>query len=186
MFSYIRAIFKWSISKLWSKNKYYNILFIGLDNSGKSSLVQLLCNKGILFNTPTNKPNYYEFDFDNQKIKAYDLSGNITLRRLWEEYILSADALVFLVDAYDKDRFNEVYEEFYKIKTNNFFHKKPILVLGNKIDFPTASSKEELKNILGIDESNLNIKLFMCSVIQNYNIKNAFLWLLSNIEAKFG
>ena len=51
MLSYIRAIFNWSISKLWSNNKCYNILFIGLDNSGKSSLVQLLCNKEISFNT---------------------------------------------------------------------------------------------------------------------------------------
>jgi GTP-binding protein SAR1 len=69
----------------------------------------------------------------------------------------------------------------------------PFLVLGNKIDMPTAASEEELKYALGLtdtygkdrgpDNSNANggqvrpIELYMCSVIRRMGYADGFKWL---------
>ena len=74
-----------------------------------------------------------------------------------------------------------IFLEFNKLITNSQLNQIPILVLGNKIDLPQACSEEELKDILGIEDYESNLKLFMCSIINKYNIGNAFQWLSSKI-----
>lgn len=97
-------------------------------------------------------------------------------RRLWRDYFSTVDAVVFLVDSTDKDRFFEAKRELDVSYSHPllllFFLKKsvfltfcllknlltaeelssvPFLVLGNKIDHPTAASEDELRSSLGLE-----------------------------------
>ena len=64
-----------------------------------------------------------------------------------------------------------------------------VLVLGNKIDMPTAASEEELKYALGLmdtygkdtkpdrDSGVRPIEMYMCSVIRRMGYADGFQWL---------
>ena len=55
------------------------------------------------------------------------------------------DAVVYLVDAYDKERFAESKKELDALLSDDSLANVPFLILGNKIDIPYAASEEELR-----------------------------------------
>ena len=58
--------------------------------------------------------------------------------------LIQVDAVVYLVDAYDKERFAESKKELDALLSDESLASVPFLVLGNKIDIPYAASEEEL------------------------------------------
>ncbi len=56
------------------------------------------------------------------------------MRDLWEEFYSNADAVVFMVDSADTQRFEEAKRELYQILESDELKSVPILILGNKND----------------------------------------------------
>lgn len=56
------------------------------------------------------------------------------------------DAIVFLIDAFDRGRFPESKAELDSLLTDETLSNCPVLILGNKIDLPGAASEDELRN----------------------------------------
>jgi GTPase SAR1 family protein len=57
---------------------------------------------------------------------------------------------VFLIDSFDRGRFNESLVELNSLLTDEQLLNCPVLILGNKIDRPGAASEEELRNTFGL------------------------------------
>ena len=179
----MKSLINWSLSKFGLyTDKNRNILLLGLDNAGKTTLLELLSDDRISINIPTQNPISKEFIINNNTFRAYDLGGHKSIRKLWDDYLYNIDGLVFIIDAYERDRFYEVREEYCNLITKQDILKKPILILGNKIDITSSCSEEELNDLLGIDHLNQNIKIFMCSILNRYNIRNAFEWFANKID----
>ena len=172
---------------LYHKNA--KILFLGLDNAGKTTLLHMLKENRVQAHVPTLHPNTGELIIGNIKIKTFDLGGHETARRLWQDYFTTVDGVVYLVDAVDRGRFPEAKRELDALLTSDELQDVPFLVLGNKIVMPTAASEEELKYALGLmdtygkdkgPDANSTVRpieLYMCSVVRRMGYSDGFKWM---------
>lgn len=141
------------LASLGLYHKNAKILFLGLDNAGKTTLLRMLKDNRAVSAEPTLHPNSEELIVGQLKLKAFDLGGHETARRLWQDYTTTVDAVVFLVDAIDRQRFPEAKRELDGLLSSDELRGIPFLVLGNKIDMPGAASEDELRFALGLQET---------------------------------
>jgi GTP-binding protein SAR1 len=101
---------------------------------------------------------------------------------------LQVDAIVYLVDSADADRFPESRKELDGLLSDDALSAVPFLILGNKIDIPQATSEAQLRDQLGlgdfttgkgknkVDRSGSSIKrpieVYMCSVVSIASIED--------------
>jgi len=169
-------------------NKKARILFLGLDNAGKTTLLHMLRDDKIIIHEPTRHPQYEELVIGNVRFKTHDLGGHLAARRLWQNYLAAAEGIVFMVDVTDFERFPEAKEELNKLLTTDELSEVPFLILGNKIDAKNAVSEQQLKNYLGLESTTGKtqtsvtagvqpMEVFMCSVVKRAGYADGFRWL---------
>ncbi|RWW31174.1 hypothetical protein GW17_00004214 [Ensete ventricosum] len=174
---------------LWQKEA--KILFLGLDNAGKTTLLHMLKDE----HQPTQYPTSEELSIGKIKFKAFDLGGHQIARRVWKDYYAQVDAVVYLVDAWDRERFAESKREMDGLLSDVALANVPFLVLGNKIDIPHAASEEELCFHLGLhhfitgkgkvkitDPNVRPLEVFMCSIVRKMGYGDGFRWLSQYIK----
>lgn len=171
-------------------HKSAKILFLGLDNAGKTTLLHMLKEGRVAIHNPTIHPNQDELIIGKIRFKTFDLGGHEPARKLWRDYFASGvDGVVFLVDAVDRERFPEAKKELDALLSTESLANVPFLILGNKIDLGRAASEEDLRYQLGLFETygketkgerdpNIRpIELYMCSVVRKMGYGDGFKWL---------
>ncbi len=166
-------------------NKKANLVFLGLDNAGKSALLHVLKTDRVTQTRPTIHPHSEELKMGNLVLNTYDLGGHETARKIWKDYFPAVNAILFLVDAVDVNRFPEAYKELKDILETPELVNIPIAILGNKIDMAGAVSVEELKAALHYDEllanENRPMEIFMISVTKKIGFTQALEWVSSKL-----
>ncbi|XP_061349228.1 GTP-binding protein SAR1A-like [Gastrolobium bilobum] len=180
---------------LWQKEA--KILFLGLDNAGKTTLLHMLKDKRLAQHQPTQFPTSEELSIGGIKFKAFDLGGHRIARRVWKDYYETVDAVVYLVDAFDKERFPETKTELDALLSDDSLANTPFLILGNKIDLPYAASEDELCYYMGLSDfttgkgkGKVNLadsgirpmETFMCSIVRKMGYGEGFQWLSRYIK----
>jgi GTP-binding protein SAR1 len=181
MVSYVKSFFKSVLGYLGLYNKKANLLFLGLDNAGKTTLLHMLKNDRMTQTAPTIHPHSEELKMGNIRFNTFDLGGHETARKIWKDYFPAVDGILFLVDSADVKRFPEVKEELDSVLNTPELQNIPIAILANKIDKNGAASEEEIREALDISglfsKDTRPMDLFMCSVIRKIGYSKALEWL---------
>ena len=72
---------------------------MGLDNSGKTTLLNYLTKQGYKETRTTPGVNTKSIHIKRNKINLYDLGGYKPIREYWKYYYENVDALIYVVDA---------------------------------------------------------------------------------------
>ncbi|KAK4149794.1 ADP-ribosylation factor family-domain-containing protein [Chaetomidium leptoderma] len=158
------------------------VLFLGLDNAGKSTLLQMVSRgrRGIV--APTLHPTLEEWTIGRVVFATLDLAGHQEARRLWRDYLHDTTAVVFIVDAKDPGRFDEAAAALHELSAMEQLARVPFAVLGNKIDHPDAVSEDFLRDRLGLWQITIRpIELFMCSIAAKTGYGEGLRWLAAQL-----
>ena len=185
----------WSaLNYLGLSNKSARIVFLGLDNAGKTTLLHTLRDGKVIVHEPTRHPQADELVIGNIRFKTHDLGGHAAARRLWKQYFTGIDGVVFLVDTTDHARIKEAGEELSALLMEESLAKVPFLILGNKIDAPGACNEAMLTQTMEIDSALTDkaggkladgtrpIQVFMCSVFKRSGYADGFKWLANYLN----
>ena len=185
LWGYVKGIYTSVLGYLGLYNKKANIVFLGLDNAGKSALLHVLKTDRVTQTRPTIHPHSEELKMGNLVLNTFDLGGHVTARKIWKDYFPAVNAILFLVDAVDVKRFDEARQELESILETPELVNIPIAILGNKIDMAGAVSVEELKEALSYDEllakESRPMEIFMVSVTKKIGFTQALEWISSKL-----
>ena len=185
LWGYVKSMYNSVLGYLGLYNKKANIVFLGLDNAGKSALLHVLKTDRVTQTRPTIHPHSEELKMGNLVLNTFDLGGHVTARKIWKDYFPAVNAILFLVDAVDVKRFPEAKQELESILETPELVNIPIAILGNKIDMAGAVSVEELKEALHYDEllakETRPLAIFMVSVTKKIGFTQALEWISSKL-----
>ncbi|NXE21053.1 ARL14 protein, partial [Ardeotis kori] len=128
-----------------SKVKQANILMLGLDSAGKSTLLYKFKYNDVFLTIPTIGFNVDMIEIGkNFTLTFWDVGGQQKMRQAWCNFLENTDGLLYVVDSSDKRRLEESKKEFELILKNDFLKSVPVVVLANKQDLPGALNAEEI------------------------------------------
>jgi len=132
----------------------FHCAMIGLDSSGKTTVLYRLKYNQYMNTTPTIGFNCEKFRINGTAYTVWDVGGQDKLRPLWRSYTRCTDGIIFVIDSTKEDRMEEAKLELLKICKSNGSSSKngqiPILVLANKQDLPSALDECKIETVLGL------------------------------------
>mmetsp|Transcript_26897 Transcript_26897/g.86401 ORF Transcript_26897/g.86401 Transcript_26897/m.86401 type:complete len:183 (+) Transcript_26897:166-714(+) len=149
------GIFSRFFSSVGLGKEKVNVLVVGLDNSGKTTIIERLKpqKSQSMEVAPTVGFNVDEFSKGSVSFKTFDMSGAGRYRNLWEHYFKDAQAIIFVVDTSDKIRMCVAKDELDSMLGNQDLKSGiPILFFANKMDIPTSLSPVDTAQALKLDE----------------------------------
>jgi len=183
-------LFRSILNSLGLGYKNGKVIFLGLDNAGKTTLLHMLKTGQLATAQPTLHPNQEELIMGGVRFRTFDLGGHETAQRIWSHYYAAADGIVFIIDSADRTRFEEAGEALTRLLEDPALAHVPIAVLGNKIDIPSAASEDELRASVGLHyhmtsgrgtakgtEGARPLEVFMVSIKRQMGYAEAFQWL---------
>jgi ADP-ribosylation factor-like protein 6 len=130
------------------------VIVVGLDNAGKSMLInQLKPRRAASYEvTPTVGFSMDRFERGGFTFSVWDMSGAGAYRSLWETYYKEADAIIFVVDSSDRLRLCVARDELRNVLEHPdvVSRKPPMLFFANKMDLPGAVEPKDMAEDLGL------------------------------------
>ena len=157
----------------------YRILMLGLDDSGKTTILYQLKKGETVKTIPTIGFNVETLDYKEDNLTIWDCGGADKIRILWKHYFQNTDGLIFVVDSNDRDRMDESAKELEKLLKEEQLKDCPFLIYANKQDLNGALALGEVTKYLNIGYLGRYIKWIVqgCSGITGQGLKEGIDWL---------
>jgi len=135
-----------------TRKEEFSVIILGLDGAGKTTLLEKIKT---LYNeipglppdkiAPTVGQNMGKITLPSTILKFWDLGGQTGIRSIWPRYYDDCHAVVYVIDAEDRDRLSEGWEVFDAVLYAPQILDVPLLLLANKQDSPASLSVEEIR-----------------------------------------
>ncbi|EJU01519.1 Arl8a protein [Dacryopinax primogenitus] len=159
--------------------KQVEISVVGLQASGKTSFVNVLgSGQWSEEVVPTVAFSFRKVTKGNITLKIWDVAGQPKFRNMWDRYCRGTNAIVFVVDAADKDKIDTARFELHNLLDRPHLAGVPLLVLGNKNDLEGHLPVNELIPLLQLDRiQNRPVSCYSCSMKSQHNLDVIMQWL---------
>ncbi|KAL3286934.1 hypothetical protein HHI36_001419 [Cryptolaemus montrouzieri] len=138
------------------RKKEVNVIVVGLNNSGKSTVINHFKNddEKVSEIVPTVGFSVERFQSQNLAITAFDMSGHGRYRNLWEHYYKDCHGIIFVIDSSDRLRLVVVKEELDLMLQHPDIctRRLPLLFFANKMDCKDSLSSVKIAAALGLDK----------------------------------
>lgn len=149
---FFKAFAKW----LGFAKQEANILVVGLDNSGKTTILNQLKSEDYksMDIVPTIGFNVEKLQTKSITITAFDMSGQGRYRTLWEQYYRDCQGIIFVVDSSDKIRMVVAHDELDSMLQHPDLkgRRVPILFFANKMDLRDSVSSVKVSSLMGLED----------------------------------
>lgn len=185
----MRAFTNFMIQLGFYKRKM-NLLVVGLDNSGKTTIINNCLGAASAVNNdeivPTVGFQVQTFTREIFKFSVFDMSGQGKYRDLWQHYFSETDAIIFVIDSSDKLRCGVAREELEEMLQSKVLVDKrvPILFYANKSDLDDVMTAAECSHVLGLDgiSKNHSWNIQACNALTGDGITAGMLLEISNVK----
>uniref|UniRef100_A0AC35UEX2 ADP-ribosylation factor-like protein 2 n=1 Tax=Rhabditophanes sp. KR3021 TaxID=114890 RepID=A0AC35UEX2_9BILA len=173
------------LKKYKKKEKEMRILLLGLDNSGKTTVMKKFMGEDTDTISPTLGFGIETFKYQGLTLNFWDVGGQKSLRPYWKGYFSDADGIIWVVDSSDVDRLEDCSKELMSLLQEDHLSHSSLLVLANKSDLPSASSAEEIEESLGLKDLRTHkYGIYRTSAKTGDNLLDAIEWLCKDIGAR--
>ncbi|CAK4119204.1 unnamed protein product [Aphanomyces euteiches] len=181
------GMFKKLASSLSMKKQSVRILVVGLDNSGKTTLINHLKPKKLQSHevAPTVGFQVEEFSKNNLSFTVFDMSGQSRYRSLWENYYADVQAIIFVMDSTDTIRMCVARDELEQIVGHKDLASKkiPILFFANKMDLAHSLTPVECMGQLELDKlTNKTWHITASNAITGAGVEEGIQWLADQLS----
>merc|ERR1712070_859279 len=171
------------LRKLKRSDNEARILMLGLDNSGKTTILKKLSDEDISHVMPTQGFNIKSLLQDNFKLNVWDIGGQKTIRPYWKNYFENTDALIYVVDSSDKRRLEEAAQELGELTEEDKLTGIPVLVFANKQDLMNAVAAEEIVEAMSLmDIKDRAWQIQAASAKQGMGLTEGMEWVVKQCE----
>lgn len=184
MFDWFWGLLNYLKSMLFKEEM--EITIVGLQNSGKTTLVNVLATGQFMDDMiPTVGFNMRKVKKGNCTLKVWDIGGQPRFRGMWERYCRGVNAIIYVVDSYDQQKWDLAKEELHSLLGRPMLSGIPVLVLGNKNDLDSALAAEDLIDVLDLSSiTGQEVSCYSISAKNQVNIDITIEWLLKHSKKR--
>ncbi len=164
-------------------NKKAKIAMLGLDAAGKTTLLYKLKLDENIVTIPTVGFNVEEITFHNVTMTVWDVGGQKIIRQLWHYYLENCDAVIWVLDSCDYERFNEVKDELNDLIKDDRLRNAAFLILANKQDLPNPAQPHQIIDKLGLHSVKSHEWYIQpCCAVTGDGLPDALSWLATTVN----
>ena len=167
------------IRKQKLKDKDVRVLILGLDNSGKTTIVKRLLNQNTNEVSPTMGFNIETMIIPPDiRVNIWDIGGQSSLRSFWDNYFEKTDFVIWVIDALAAERLQESFQELReKIIHSERLTTIKLLVMINKADVLLQENQHQFRNKVITLLNRDQMEVAVVSARLGMGMKHVFLWI---------
>ncbi|OWM74583.1 hypothetical protein CDL15_Pgr005163 [Punica granatum] len=176
------------IRKIKRKEKEMRILMVGLDNSGKTTIVMKINGEDTSVISPTLGFNIKTISYQKYTLNIWDVGGQKTIRSYWRNYFEQTDGLVWVVDSSDLRRLDDCRMELHNLLKEEDIKGALTPSEITKVSYQTKglrlchAIKYLVLNLEAMDKSR-HWNIVGCSAYTGEGLLEGFDWLVQDIAS---
>jgi len=160
-------------------------LILGLDNSGKTTILYKLQMGEVVTTVPTIGFNVETVQYKNLRFQVWDLGGQTSIRPYWRCYYQNTSAVIYVVDSADTERLSLSKQELVAMLEEEELKDAALLVFANKQDLPNALPSNVVAERLGLASlKSRHWAIFNTSAIKGDGIFGGLDWLVALLRER--